>query len=64
MNNTLFPENSRYCAKEITEIELTAGKTVVYLKRRFVPLPENFELLLFSDFDIQFSDIRFRCTQK
>lgn len=42
---TTFPITSRYYGIETTQIETAGGKTVVYLKRRFIPPPERFELL-------------------
>ncbi|HZS09151.1 MAG TPA: LysM domain-containing protein [Blastocatellia bacterium] len=42
---TLFPPNSRYQGIETATLETTAGRTVIYLRRRFVPPPERFELL-------------------
>ncbi|MUL34946.1 LysM peptidoglycan-binding domain-containing protein [Gloeocapsopsis dulcis] len=41
----IFPITSRYYGIETTTLETTAGKTVVYLKRRFVPSPERFEVI-------------------
>ena len=40
-----FPANSRYAATETTSYTLPDGRQVVYLRRRFVPSPENFALL-------------------
>ena len=42
---TTFPITSRYYGIETTQIETAGGKTIVNLKRRFVPPPERFELL-------------------
>ena len=42
---SLFPSNSRYAAIETGQLTTTYGKTVVYLRRRFVPPPERFALL-------------------
>jgi len=42
---TLFPPTSRYHGIETAALETIEGKTVVYLKRRFVPPPERFALL-------------------
>lgn len=41
----MFPINSRY--QDIEKIELTAadGRKIPYLRRRFVPPPERFEVL-------------------
>jgi len=42
---TLFPPTSRYHGVETTRLETPDGRVVVYLRRRFVPLPERFETL-------------------
>jgi len=42
---TLFPPTSRYYGIETATIETAEGKTVIYLKRRFVPSPDRFALL-------------------
>ena len=39
------PITSRYYSVEMAELVLTGGKTIVYLRRRFVPSPERFQLL-------------------
>lgn len=44
--NLLFPPTSRYFALETTTLEDADGTVIVYLKRRFVPPPERFALLL------------------
>ena len=36
---------SRYHDVETATLEVAEGKTIVYLRRRFVPPPERFELL-------------------
>ena len=36
-----FPANSRYQATETTRITLADGTELVFLKRRFVPMPER-----------------------
>jgi hypothetical protein len=41
---SLFPPTSRYHGVETTTIE-QGGRTIVYLRRRFVPPPDRFELL-------------------
>lgn len=41
----LFPPTSRYYGIDTTTLETAEGKKIIYLKRRFVPLPERFELL-------------------
>lgn len=40
-----FAANSRYAATETATCVLPDGREVVYLRRRFVPSPENFALL-------------------
>jgi hypothetical protein len=40
-----FQPTSRYFGIETATIETPDGKTVIYLKRRFVPSPERFSLL-------------------
>jgi hypothetical protein len=40
-----FPPTSRYYSTETDELETTSGKTIVFLRRRFVPPPERFQLL-------------------
>ena len=42
---TFFPITSRYYGIDTVELETAGGKTIVYLRRRFVPLPEQFALL-------------------
>jgi hypothetical protein len=41
----LFPPTSRYYGIETTILETAEGKKIIYLRRRFVPPPERFELL-------------------
>jgi hypothetical protein len=41
-----FAANSRYAATETATHTMPDGREVVYLRRRFVPSPENFALLL------------------
>ncbi len=41
----MFPLTSRYYNIPIAELETADGKKIVYLRRRFVPPPERFELL-------------------
>jgi hypothetical protein len=41
----LFSPTSRYYNVEITQMKLPDGRIVGYLRRRFVPPPENFALL-------------------
>lgn len=40
-----FPITSRYYDIDTAQLERTTGKTIVYLRRRFVPPPERFDLL-------------------
>jgi hypothetical protein len=40
-----FPPTSRYAGLETATYELPDGRTVTFLKRRFVPPPEKFSLL-------------------
>jgi len=41
----IFPPTSRYANIQTAPFEMPDGRTVVYLKRRFVPPPESFSLL-------------------
>jgi nucleoid-associated protein YgaU len=41
----LFPLTSRYHGIETATLETSDGRTVIYLKRRFVPPPDRFALL-------------------
>lgn len=45
LKNTLFPPTSRYHGIETKTLERADGQKVIYLKRRFVPQPERFDLL-------------------
>ena len=40
-----FPITSRYYGVETTQLELVGGKTIVFLRRRFVPPADRFQLL-------------------
>ncbi len=40
-----FPQNSRYAKTPLASLTMPDGTEVTYLKRRFVPPPENFALL-------------------
>lgn len=42
---SLFPPTSRYATNETATLETADGRTIVYLRRRFVPPAERFELL-------------------
>ena len=41
----MFPINSRYYNFATVALETPDGKQIVYLRRRFVPPPERFDLL-------------------
>jgi len=41
----MFPINSRYYGITTVTLETQDGKQIVFLRRRFVPPPERFELL-------------------
>ena len=41
-----FPPTSRYYGLETATLEGADGQTIVYLRRRFLPPPERFALLL------------------
>lgn len=41
-----FPPTSRYYGIETVTLETDDGRKIVYLRRRFVPPPERFALLL------------------
>ena len=40
-----FPVNSRYYGIELAKMVMSDGKEIIYLRRRFCPRPERFELL-------------------
>jgi hypothetical protein len=40
-----FPPTSRYAGIEVARADLPDGRTVAYLRRRFVPPPERFATL-------------------
>lgn len=42
---SLFPATSRYAAIDTGTLTTVDGRTIVYLRRRFVPPPERFALL-------------------
>jgi hypothetical protein len=44
LKNTLFAATSRYYGIDTASIELQ-GRTIVYIRRRFLPPVENFQLL-------------------
>lgn len=45
LKSDLFPPTSRYHGIETARLESVDGKTIAYLRRRFVPPPEQFALL-------------------
>ena len=45
LKNTLFASNSRYYGIDTATLGQPGGTTMVYIRRRFVPPPENFQLL-------------------
>jgi hypothetical protein len=45
LKTTAFPLTSRYHGIDTETIETSDGKTVIYLRRRFLPPPERFALL-------------------
>jgi hypothetical protein len=45
LKTTLFPPTSRYYGIDTVTLETADGKIIIYLKRRFVPPPEQFALL-------------------
>ncbi len=42
---SLFPPTSRYHGIDTTTMETTNGKSIIYIRRRFLPQPETFALL-------------------
>ena len=45
MTNDKFPAGSRYHDVEVATLTTADGRTIAYLRRRFVPPPESFALL-------------------
>lgn len=45
LKTSLFPPTSRYHGIDLATMETADGAAVIYLRRRFVPQPERFELL-------------------
>jgi len=45
LKTMLFSPTSRYHGIDTATLETSDGKTVIYLRRRFVPAPERFALL-------------------
>lgn len=42
----MFSLTSRYYSTPVAKLETADGRTIAYVRRRFVPPPERFELLL------------------
>jgi len=42
LSATLYPANSRYAGVPIATLTARNGRTIPYLRRRFVPAPERF----------------------
>jgi hypothetical protein len=45
LKTSLFPPTSRYAGIDTATLETADGRMVIYLRRRFVPSPDNFALL-------------------
>jgi hypothetical protein len=45
LNSSSFPPNSRYYGVAVTTLEQKNQEPIAYLKRRFVPPPENFSVM-------------------
>lgn len=45
IRTTAFPPNSRYHGIDAATVATAGGKTIAYLRRRFIPPPERFALL-------------------
>jgi nucleoid-associated protein YgaU len=45
LKTSLFPPTSRYHRIDTATMETVDGKKIIYLRRRFVPSPERFELI-------------------
>ncbi len=45
LTSSLFPPTSRYHGNDPVTFETVGGEKIIYLRRRFVPPPERFELL-------------------
>jgi hypothetical protein len=43
--SSLFPPNSRYNGIALATLQAPDGRTILYVRRRFVPLPERFVTL-------------------
>jgi hypothetical protein len=42
---TAFPPTSRYYGIDTATVQIADGRTVIYLRRRFIPSPDKFALL-------------------
>lgn len=45
LKTSLFPPTSRYHGLETATMQDSSGKTIVYVRRRFLPSPDRFALL-------------------
>ncbi len=45
LKSNLFPPTSRYHGIDTASLETADGRSVIYLRRRFLPAPERFMLL-------------------
>ena len=45
LKTTAFPPTSRYHGTDTATMKTVDGKTIIYLRRRFIPPPERFSLL-------------------
>jgi hypothetical protein len=45
LKNTLFGATSRYFGLDTEMLDQPSGSSIIYLRRRFVPPPERFQLL-------------------
>ena len=45
MKSDKFPPTSRYADVEVAKLELAGDRVIAYLRRRFLPAPEDFALL-------------------
>lgn len=45
MRTDLFPITSRYYGLDTATLDLADGRTIIYVRRRFVPPADRFELL-------------------
>ncbi len=46
LKTSSFPTTSRYYGIEVATLETADGKTIAYLRRRILPQPDRFALLL------------------